>query len=92
MNKENWKINDAIKVMKDGYPNTVAFVEENIVKDKRCNRCGSVVLKEVYIEDYPFQCMSCDENMLNIEVHDGEPPSPEEYLELLRDTLTLELD
>ena len=39
------------------YPKTYAYVMENDTVNRRCNRCGSVVLKETNVPDYPYQCM-----------------------------------
>lgn len=57
------------------------------------NRCGSVVLKEPMIKEYPYQCMSCDENMYSIETHKGIYHTVEEFDELccnVRDLLLLD--
>jgi hypothetical protein len=42
------------------------------LSDKKCNRCGCVVLHETAKEmDYPYYCINCDQNMYSFEVHDG---------------------
>lgn len=74
-------------------PKTHAYVLKNDTINRRCNRCGSVVLKETNIIGYPFQCMSCDENMLTIETHLGNPHTDAELNELCiktRDLLLLD--
>ena len=81
-----------MKISAGVYPNTHAYVMENDTVNRRCNRCGSVVLKETNIESYPYQCMNCDENMYEIETHIGEPHTEEELDELLINTLILCLD
>ena len=74
------------------YPKTYNYVMENDTVNRRCNRCGSVVLKETNIKGYPYQCMACDENMYEMETHIGEPHTNEELDELLVNTLVLCLD
>ena len=74
---------------KEKYPKTFAYVKENDTVNRRCNRCGSVVLRETNINCYPFQCMSCDENMYGIETHIGEPHTEEEFDELCENTCAL---
>jgi predicted SprT family Zn-dependent metalloprotease len=77
------------------HPKTLCYVIENDTFTKRCNMCGSVVLKETNKTDdnYPYQCMSCDENLFEIETHDGDYHTPEEFDELLCNTRDLlELD
>lgn len=73
-------------------PKTYAYVMENDTVNRRCNKCGSVVLRETNIEGYPYQCMDCDENMYEIETHIGEPHTEEELDDLLINTLILCLD
>lgn len=70
-------------------PKTHAYVLENDTINRRCNRCGSVVLKETNISGYPFQCMSCDENVFTIETHLGKPHTDAELNELFIDTRDL---
>ena len=74
------------------YPKTAKFIKRNDTVNRRCNRCGSVVLKETFVPAYPFQCMSCDENLYGIETHLGEPHTDAELAQLCEDTLILELD
>lgn len=74
------------------YPKTALFVKENDTMNIRCKRCGCVVLKDPNIEEYPFQCMNCDENMYGVEVYLGDPRTEKELLQLMNDTLLLELD
>lgn len=74
------------------YPKTFAYVLENDTINRRCNRCGCVVLKETNVPDYPYQCMSCDENMYEFETHIGNDHTDEELDKLCIDTLILELD
>ena len=73
-------------------PKTYAYVMENDTVNRRCNKCGSVVLKETNIESYPYQCMACDENMFEIETYLGEPHTTLELDDLLVNTLILGLD
>jgi len=56
------------------YPKTFTYVLENDTFTKRCNRCGSVVLRETVKmdDDYPYQCLSCNENMFEFETHEGD--------------------
>lgn len=48
------------------YPNSVKYIEDNLT-DLRCFRCGSLLLKEPESEEYPYQCLTCDENMFSFE-------------------------
>lgn len=73
-------------------PKTFAYVLENDTVNRRCNRCGSVVLKETNIKNYPYQCMSCDDNLYETETHIGADHTDEEFDKLCMDTLILELD
>lgn len=70
------------------FPNTVKFILENYAGNLRCNRCGRMVLKEPNIEQYPYQCMHCDENMFSIELSKGKQLiTPLEIEELVNCTL-----
>lgn len=71
------------------YPNTAKYVLENDTQNIRCNCCGSVVLKETFVEGYPYQCMACDVNLYAIETHKGEYHSEQEFDQLCWDTLAL---
>lgn len=51
---------------KHKYPNSVKYIEDNLT-DLRCFRCGSLLLKESEPEEYPYQCLACDENMFSFE-------------------------
>lgn len=73
-------------------PKTFAYVIENDTINRRCNRCGAVVLKETNIPWYLYQCIACDENMYEIETYIGEPHTTEELNELLINSLILCLD
>jgi len=68
------------------YYKTYKYVTDNDTLNIRCNHCGKVVLREPNIDDYPFQCMNCDENLYNIEVHIGGDHSKEEFEELCINT------
>lgn len=74
------------------YPKTAKFIKKNDTVNRRCNKCGRVVLKETFVPNYPFQCVSCDENLYDIETHLGEPHTDVELAQLCEDTLILELD
>jgi len=52
---------------KDKLPKSVKYVEDNLT-NYRCIRCGSPILLEPEIADYPYQCLTCDENMYSFEV------------------------
>lgn len=82
------KFNEA----KQRFPKTVDYVGKNLVKKRRCNRCGSIVLKEPNVEEYPYQCMFCDENLFGIETHKGNKCNEQEYLELIEQSRILALD
>lgn len=44
------------------YPNTYQYVRQLLVRNRRCRKCGSPVLKS---DDpkYDYQCMCCDEDL-----------------------------
>lgn len=76
-------------------PKTFAYVLENDTLNRRCNVCGSVVLKETSVKGYPYQCMTCDENRYEIETYLGEPHSATELDDICcytRDLLLLDED
>lgn len=80
------------KFNRDIYPNTYSYVVKNDTRSIRCNRCGTVALKEIGTElkkEYPYQCMDCDENMYSIETHNGEEHEDDEFDELCWRTLEL---
>ena len=73
-------------------PKTFAYVVGRDTLTRRCNRCGSVVLRSD-IDGYLYQCMNCDEDLYGIETHDGEPHTTDEFNELCcmtRDLLLLD--
>ena len=46
----------------------VEYKLEHIVKDKRCHNCLSHVYVEIHKDiDYPYVCLTCDENLYNFE-------------------------
>lgn len=74
------------------YPKTFAYVLERDTLTRRCNRCGSVVLRSE-LESYSYQCMNCDEDLYTIETHEGEYHTDEEFDTLccdVRDLLLLD--
>ena len=75
-------------------PKTIAYVDENTTKNRRCNRCGNVVLKETEKMDgaYPYACVYCDENMYEIETSTGDTHGADEFVALCYAALNLSLD
>lgn len=75
----------------ENFPKTLAYVKKYDTGNRRCNRCGCVVLIEPQPMDaeYPYQCMSCDENRFGIETHLGNPHTEEGFRELCRNTKDL---
>lgn len=65
--------------------NTWSHVHHNDTFNIRCNRCGKVVLKEPYFEEYPYYCPHCDENMYGIETFVGDWHTGAEFDELRSD-------
>lgn len=52
------------------YPKCAEYVRTHLVSPHRlCNRCGSHVLKSD-LEQYPYQCLNCDEDMFECETHE----------------------
>lgn len=44
------------------------YKSEHIVKDKKCHNCFSNVYVEIHKDiDYPYVCLTCDENMYDFE-------------------------
>lgn len=84
---------DLYKVLKKyarKFPKTVNFIFENEAGNARCARCGHIVLKEPFAEGYPYQCMTCDENLLDFEVRtDRQPCTVAEMEQLIEDTAYL---
>jgi hypothetical protein len=72
-------------------PKTLCYVMENDTFNKRCNFCKSVVLKEPKPteNDYPFQCLSCDENLFEFETFEGKYHNEKEFESLLCNTRDL---
>ena len=70
---------------------TLVYVTENDTFNRRCNFCKSVVLKEPNPteNDYPFQCISCDENLFEFETFEGTHHTNEEFEQLLCNTRDL---
>lgn len=69
-------------------PKSFAYVLERDTFTVRCNRCGSPVLRSD-LDDYVYQCMSCDEDLYTIETHEGEYHTDEEFDELCCNTRDL---
>ena len=69
-------------------PKSFAYVLERDTFTVRCNRCGSPVLRSD-LDDYVYQCMSCDEDLYTIETHKGEYHTDEEFDELCCNTRDL---
>ena len=76
------------------HPKTFAHVEANTTENRRCNRCGNVVLKETeeMVDEYPFVCTHCNENMFEIETTIGKAHGPDEFMALCHVSLNLDLD
>ena len=73
-------------------PKSFAYVLEHDTFTRRCNRCGSPVLKSD-VEGYVYQCMNCDEDLYAIETYDGEFHTYKEFKTLccdVRDLLLLD--
>jgi hypothetical protein len=59
---------------------------------RRCNKCGSPVLKSD-VEGYSYQCMNCDEDLYEFETYEGEIHKVKELKQLccdVRDLLLLD--
>lgn len=72
---ESWEDTEAMQYI----------AENDTTSVKRCNRCNQPVLRS-QTDGYSYQCMNCDEDLYEFEVHDGECYTPDEYLELLKNT------
>ena len=74
-------------------PKSFTYVLAHNTENRRCNRCGSVVLTEEPGSGYPYQCIHCDEDLYEIETHLGHKYTSEEFVTLccdVRDTLLLD--
>ena len=72
------------------HPKTLIYVIENDTFTKRCNMCGSPVLTGGNGgKEKPFQCMACDVELYEIETHEGDYHTPQEFDELLCDVRDL---
>lgn len=80
------------KFNKAKYPKTFAYVTENDTLNRRCDKCGCVVLKETSRNGYPYQCIHCDEDLYGMETHIGTVHTEKEFDQMCEDALILELD
>lgn len=56
------QINQELTFDPQEYPNTYQYVRQLLVRNRRCKKCGSPVLKSQY-PDTEYQCMVCDEDI-----------------------------
>lgn len=80
-------MNKHLEKYKNKLPKSVKYVEENLT-NYRCIRCGSPILLDPEIEDYPYQCLTCDENMYSFEVESSEQELTAEEIENIITYLT----
>lgn len=64
---------------------TFEYVNEKNTFNRYCNRCGSPVLISGN-KSYSFQCMTCDEDLYEIETHLGDVFNQEDFEKLLMNT------
>ena len=65
-------------------PKKMAYVREHDTCNIRCIYCGKPVLRSDFAEeDFKYQCLFCDYNLLTIETYEGEHHTDEEFEELL---------
>ena len=83
-------MNKHLEKYKDKLPKSVKYVEDNLT-NFRCIRCGSPILLEPEIEDYPYQCLTCDENMYSFEVEASEQEVTAEEIENIITYLTQQM-
>jgi hypothetical protein len=79
------------------YPKSKEYVDSHLVPHRYCNRCDHHVLKSGIPDEYPYQCMYCDEDLYSIETHieenDFDKISDFDYENLIEQTqILLELD
>ena len=66
------------------YPKTVDYYNRYKTEiPVYCNRCGGLCLESETGGYYSYQCMFCDEDLFEVEVHSGFLPSKEHEEELL---------
>lgn len=80
-------MNKHLEKYKDKLPKSVKYVEDNLT-NYRCIRCGSPILLETEVKDYPYQCLTCDENMYSFEVETSEQEITAEEMESIIAYLT----
>ena len=80
-------MNKHLEKYKDKLPKSVKYVEDNLT-NYRCIRCGSPILLETEVKDYPYQCLTCDENMYSFEVEASEQEVTAEETESILAYLT----
>ena len=73
-------MNKHLEKYKDKLPKSVKYVEDNLT-NYRCIRCGSPIFLETEVKDYPYQCLTCDENMYSFEVETSEQEVTAEEIE-----------
>lgn len=78
------------------YPKSKEYVDSHLVKGRYCSRCRSPILKSD-LKGYPYQCMTCDEDLFEFETFvdlDEQPEIDEsDYVQLVEETAaTLLLD
>ena len=83
-------MNKHLEKYKDKLPKSVKYVEDNLT-NYRCIRCGSPILLEPEIKDYPYQCLTCDENMYSFEVEPSEKEVTAEEIENIITYLTQQM-
>ena len=79
------------------FPKTVKYVKDNLMEYVRCVRCNSPVLRQPETgednpNEYPYQCVWCDENLYHLEVHAGSPATAEEVEQLIKDIIFYSYD
>lgn len=64
-------------------PNSKKYVDDRIQENLICNRCNTHVLKsELESSGYSYQCLSCDEDLLLVEVSIGKTITEKETCEI----------
>ena len=60
--------NNSFLNIEDRLPKSYKYVYDNLIINRKCNRCDSYVLKS-HVKGYKYQCMYCDEDLVTFETH-----------------------
>ena len=72
--------------IEDRLPKSCKYVHDNLIPNRKCNRCNSYVLKS-HVKGYKYQCMYCDEDLVTFETYKtNEEISDADFYDLIEAT------